>query len=110
MAFNKLNEKYRKVKSQIKAIEKEKEEKAENLISVQENLFYIRRNSLRTEETMKNYIKQGTVQIDYFKKQARKHKETSDRFKKRLIEAETIIEEQNKMISTFESIQASLDQ
>ena len=81
----------------------------EDLLTTEEHLSTFRRTSVRNEEVMKSYIKEGAAQIDYFKKQARRHKETAERYKKKLFEAETRIEEQKKMISTFESIQASLD-
>ena len=53
---------------------------------------------------MQNYIRQGALQIEYFKSQSYKYQDNAERFKKKLQDAENIIEEQNRMINTFETI------
>ena len=56
--------KYKSIKSESKVLEKEKNENVENLISTQENLFSLRRTSLRNEDVLKTYVRQGTLQVD----------------------------------------------
>lgn len=59
---------------------------------------------------MKERIDQVQTQIKYYREKSDNYKEACEWLQKKLIDAEEIITEKEKMINTFENIEASCNQ